>query len=191
MRLFINVERFNVEKFTDDKIAINLLNTENKTVRLVLPISLEIFNQNKKYSFTLYNVSLDKNNNNELIFKKIKKTKENRSEIYILIQSTNVVPDDVIIASNMVDKVDILQKFIIPSSEVDYGDYMSNIYLLKLRLNSNETFPIYLTSENSFCLTDHFVFYRVSGEKIKFDLFKTYIILNKRNRKDYISLSKI
>lgn len=118
----------------------------------------------------------------------------NEEEMYALLRSARAVTDDLFIPASMRDKVTVMQRIRFVDDEVDYGDYLSNVYLIKIKLKKKESLPIYMSYENPYSLDDHYVFYRSDFERGEYsvsNLLKTYILINDSNRNDYISLSSL
>lgn len=134
----------------------------------------------------LENVKMKKNKSS-YHFKKTKYHDER--VIYALIRSIEVVPDDVYIQRSMKDKVKVIKHIRFVDDEVDLGDFLCNVYFIRIKLDREEALPFYLTSTDPFCLEKHYIFYRLAEYSVNNG--KTYIILNDKNRNEYISLSEL
>ena len=140
----------------------------------------------------LENISLRKTSKNSYNIDSSKKTSERY--MYALIRSNACIPDDVFIPSYMKDKVTVLRRIRFIDTEADYGDFLSNVYLIKINLGWHESIPIYLASENPYVLRDHYVLYKLNswnGEYCISEKLETFIYIDKYNKNQYISLSEL
>lgn len=145
----------------------------------------------------LENISLQKTSKNSYRIDSYnidssKKTSERY--MYALIRSNASIPDDVFIPSYMKDKVTVLRRIRFIDTEADYGDFLSNVYLIKINLGWHESIPIYLASENPYVLRDHYVLYKLNswnGEYCISEKLETFIYIDKYNKNQYISLSEL
>lgn len=118
---------------------------------------------------------------------------DDNSVIYALIRNASIAVDDIFIPACMKDKVEVLERIRYVDEEADYGQYLSNVYLIKIKLDTQESLPIYFSSEHTTVLSEHNVIYNPSyeqGYKVYLNL-QTYILLNNSNRDEYISLSNL
>ena len=137
------------------------------------------------------NISLRKTSKNSYSIDFSKKTSERY--MYALIRSTAVVPDDVFISSAMQDKVTVLRRIRFVDDEVDYGDFLSNVYLIKIDLGCHESIPIYLAYDDPKLLEEHYVFYKTNWHE-EYHISKkltTFIYIDEYNKNQYISLSEL
>lgn len=137
------------------------------------------------------NISLRKTSKNSYSIDFSKKTSERY--MYALIRSTAVVPDDVFIPSAMKDKVTVLRRIRFVDDEVDYGDFLSNMYLIKIDLGCHESIPIYLAYDDPKLLEEHYVFYKTNWHE-EYHISKkltTFIYIDEYNKNQYISLSEL
>lgn len=137
------------------------------------------------------NISLRKTSKNSYSIDFSKKTSERY--MYALIRSTAVVPDDVFIPSAMKDKVTVLRRIRFVDDEVDYGDFLSNVYLIKIDLGCHESIPIYLAYDDPKLLKEHYVFYKTNWHE-EYHISKkltTFIYIDEYNKNQYISLSEL
>ena len=108
-------------------------------------------------------------------------------EIYALIRSTEVVPDDVYIPKEKSKNVKVIRRIRFVDDECDLGDFLSNVYFIKIKLDRKEKLPVYLTYEDSENLWKAIVFSRnvegtwIANTEIKPD----------KNEGKYISLSEL
>lgn len=118
--------------------------------------------------------------------------KQKEECIYALIRSTRIVPDDICIPACMRKNVEVMRRINFVDGEVDYGDFLSNVYLIKIKLKVDESLPVFM---NPYLLDDHYVFYRQEWNgKTRYQVtekLKTHIILSSHNRKKFISLSEL
>lgn len=128
------------------------------------------------------NISLRKTSKNSYSIDFSKKTSERY--MYALIRSTAVVPDDVFIPSAMKDKVTVLRRIRFVDDEVDYGDFLSNVYLIKIDLGCHESIPIYLAYDDPKLLEEHYVFYKTNWHE-EYHISKkltTFIYIDEYNK---------
>ena len=199
MKLFINKgicerkwnDNVKIEEDSKLKLSIpNYLETERRQeyIRFILP---DIKERALEKDFLLDNVTLEKTSKNT--YHAIYSEKHGEPYMYALLRSTEVVPDDVYIPASMRDRVKVLRRMRFFDDEVDYGDFLSNVYLIKIKLDLDESLPVYLTYSDSCLLKEHFVFYRLACDK-KYhvtDILNTHIQLNKNNIEEYISLAHL
>ena len=79
-------------------------------------------------------------------------------------------------------------------TEAEIGEFLASIYLIKVKLDKDESIPIYYAARKTRCLTKHDVIYRSSLHKNEYSVetgLTTWIMLNDKNKSDYISLSKL
>lgn len=173
----------------------NYLEKEHRQEKIKFYFDLDkITEKSLEQDVLLENISLKRTSKNSYHITSSKKTTERC--IYALIRSTKEVPDDVFIPASMKDKVEVIRRCRFIDDEVDYGDFLSNVYLIKISLNLNETLPVYLTRKDSELLTNHYVFFRVEdysarpNYKVSSKL-ETFIYINKNNKDEYVALSKL
>lgn len=144
-----------------------------------------------KKSVILEKVFVERKGKNNYHIKPQKSKKA--TSLYAILKNSKIVPSDIYIPANMKDKVKVIRKITCPDFEVDYGDFLSNVYLLKISLRKGECLPIFFTSSNPIVLNKHMVIYKsIFDERYDFnENLETYIILNKNNISDYISLSTL
>lgn len=139
----------------------------------------------------LKKISLSKMSKNSYQIESSKKRLE--PYMYALIRSTACLPDDVFIPACKKHKVTVLQRMRFIDAEVDLGQFLSNVYLIAISLDCHESIPIYLASCGSNCLEQHYVFYKTDFDEtygVSKEL-KTFIYIDKYNKNQYISLSKL
>lgn len=117
----------------------------------------------------------------------------NETCIYAIIRNTEIVPDDVFIPANKKDCVTVLKRMRFVDSEADLGDFLSNVYFIKIKLDSNDSLPVYITTTQPSVLDEHYVFYREpwNNQYYVTDIMETYIRINRKNKDEYISLSTL
>lgn len=123
-----------------------------------------------------------------------KTTEKNNDGVYALLRSTGVVPDDIFIPKDKKEKVEVIRRIRFMDTEAEIGEFLANIYLIKVKLEKDESIPIYYASRKTRCLTKHDVIYRSSLHKNEYSVetgLTTWIMLNDKNKSDYISLSKL
>ncbi|OKZ64345.1 MAG: hypothetical protein BHW02_06700 [Clostridium sp. 28_12] len=123
-----------------------------------------------------------------------KTTEKNNDGVYALLRSTGVVPDDIFIPKDKKEKVEVIRRIRYLDTEAEIGEFLANIYLIKVKLEKDESIPIYYAYRKTRCLTKHDVIYRSSLHKNEYSVetgLTTWIMLNDKNKSDYISLSKL
>ena len=123
-----------------------------------------------------------------------KNTEKNNDGVYALLRSTGVVPDDIFIPKDKKEKVEVIRRIRYLDTEAEIGEFLANIYLIKVKLEKDESIPIYYASRKTRCLTKHDVIYRSSLHKNEYSVetgLTTWIMLNDKNKSEYISLSKL
>ena len=123
-----------------------------------------------------------------------KTTEKNNDGVYALLRSTGVVPDDIFIPKDKKEKVEVIRRIRYLDTEAEIGEFLANIYLIKVKLEKDESIPIYYASRKTRCLTKRDVIYRSSLHKNEYSVetgLTTWIMLNDKNKSDYISLSKL
>ena len=157
---------------------------EIKFVFNIKGLRKESFNRN----LILEDIYLEKIDNNSYVINPADKKSE--KYMYALIRNASVVLDDVFIPRCMKDKVEVLRRIRFIDDEVDYGDFLSNVYLIRIKLECRESLPVYLTCSKPSVLREHYVFYRTDYNKeyCVSEKLKTFIYV-KENQ--YISLSEL
>lgn len=163
----------------------NYLEIGNEYVNFIIPASMEDLEQD----FLTSNISLNQIDKNTYNFKPTCPRTDNG--IYALIRSIAIIPDDLYIPTTLRDKIKVLRRIKVLDFEADMGHFLSNVYLVKIQLQTNETLPLYLTCTTPFALSEHYVFYNINRECDVTEKKDTYIILNHRNKNDFISLSDL
>lgn len=151
----------------------------------------EISKEDLERDCLLKNVSLRKTSKNTYHIKQSEKTTEQC--MYALIRSTAVIPDDVFIPTSMKDKVEVLRRIRFVDDEPDYGIFLSNVYLIKIKLNCHESIPIYLAYDNPYVLQEHYVIFKTEykDQYQVTDKLKTFIYIDEYNKDEYTSLSEL
>lgn len=202
MKLFINAGV--CERKWNNNVKFKEL--QNGCLKLIIPNYQEKQRMDEYVSFTLPKCK-EKDLEKDKLFESVRLTvvspnflyhvyggDKGCDETYALMRSTRAVTDDIFIPASMRDKVTVMQRIRFVDDEVDYGDYLSNVYLIKIRLNKKESLPVYMSYENPYSLDDHYVFYRADRDEGEYGvskLLKTYILINDSNKNDYISLSSL
>lgn len=158
----------------------------------------EISTEKLKKGFLLQNVTVKMKQNNakyELSrCKECNKDREKNNVFFALLRSTTTVPDDVYIPRKMKENVEVIQRFRVIDGEADYGDFLSNIYFIKIKLNVGQSLSIFYTHTKPYVLKEHDVIYRQKLDDSTYEVIrglKAHIIMDKQNRQDYISLSEL
>lgn len=145
-----------------------------------------------KENFFVKNVTMEKVRKD--MYYLAKNTEKNNDGVYALLRSTGVVPDDIFIPKDKKEKVEVIRRIRYLDTEAEIGEFLANIYLIKVKLEKDESIPIYYASRKTRCLTKHDVIYRSSLHKNEYSVetgLTTWIMLNDKNKSDYISLSKL
>ncbi len=202
MRLFINSgvckRKWNGNvsiRRKDGILTLRIPNYDPKTskhdyVEFILPT-----NCNKrmlKKDIVLSNLSLEKISENKYIFSKT--CYNSYAYIYALIRNSEIVSDDIYINSEEKSKIKVIRRLRFVDDECDYGDFLSNVYFLEIKLNPNEKVTLYPTYQNNSSQLDREIaFYR---SNLTFN--NPWIIEEKKirpisiiNDKRFISLSEL
>lgn len=170
----------------------NYLEDEHKTENINFVFNIDgISKKSLEKDLLLEKISLRKTSKSSYSIDLSKKISE--SYMYALIRSAAAIPDDVFIPSSMKDKVTVLRRIRFIDDEVDYGDFLSNVYFIQIDLGGHESIPIYLTYDNPYFLEEHYVFYKTDWDE-KYHIskkLKTFIYIDKYNKDQYISLSEL
>lgn len=151
----------------------------------------EISEKNFEKDFLLKDVAMRKTGQNTYQINHSEKSTER--QMYALIRSSTIIPDDVFIPTSMKHKVKVLRRMRFVDDEVDYGDFLSNVYLIRITLKCHESIPIYLTCHDPYFLQEHYVIYKTEHRK-EYKVTKqlqTFIYIDEHNKDEYISLSKL
>lgn len=166
----------------------NYLNEEKKNeyVEFVIP---DCNKKMLKKDILLLNLFLQQKEKNKYVFSK--DYDMNSRCMYALVRSVEVVPDDVYIPAYMKERVEVIRRLSFVDSEADVGEFLSNVYFIKITLEPGERIPICLTSQKATVIRERFYFYRPSIElnsdwEIRHDKQKLKI-----EYKNFISLSEI
>ena len=155
---------------------------EQQYVEFIIP---HIEESMLKTDLWIYNLVLEEITENRIVFSE--KYDSCTGEIYALIRSTEVVPDDVYIPKEKSKNVKVIRRIRFVDDECDLGDFLSNVYFIKIKLDRKEKLPVYLTYEDSENLWKAIVFSRnvegtwIANTEIKPD----------KNEGKYISLSEL
>ena len=174
MRLFIN------EGILKRKWNGNVsIRQKDGRVTLRIPNYDEVTKEEPYFEFIIPNAKRKMLKNNLWIY---------TGEIYALLRSTDVVPDDIYISKTQRKNVKVLKRLRFVDSECDLGDFLSNVYFIRIKLNRREELPIYLTYENAKNLRKAIVFRRNS-----LGMWNANIEVKKISNTEgkYISLSEI
>lgn len=194
MRLFIN------EGILKRKWNGNVsIRQKDGRVTLRIPNYDEVTKEEPYFEFIIPNAKRKMLKNNLWIYNVLPEETENRivfsescgsytGEIYALLRSTDVVPDDIYISKTQRKNVKVLKRLRFVDSECDLGDFLSNVYFIRIKLNRREELPIYLTYENAKNLRKAIVFRRNS-----LGMWNANIEVKKISNTEgkYISLSEI
>lgn len=198
MKLFINsgvCERkwngnVKIRELDNDKTELKIPNYLEKERREeYITFILPCVPEDLEKDLTIQRISLHKKNTKTYQIRK--ENEKNDKGIYALLRSTSVVPDDVFIPATMKDRVTIIRRIRFVDDEVDYGQFLSNVYLIKVNLRCDETLPVYMTYRNPYAITEQYVFYRNRYSYGITKKLETFIYVNKRNSKDFMSLSQL
>lgn len=195
MRLFINKgickRKWNGNIWVRQKDGIVTLrfpnyNEEKEDVEFVDFVIPNAKRKMIKNNTWIYNLILEKNTKNKIVF--ADSYDSHTGEIYALIRSTEAVPDDVYIKVDESKKVEVIRRIRFVDSECDLGDFLSNVYFIKIKLDRKEKVSLYLTYEDAKYLRKVIVFSRNTE-----GMWAANVEIKKDTNLDgkYISLSKI
>lgn len=106
----------------------------------------------------IYNILLEEITKKRIVFSE--SCEYYNGEIYALLRSTEAVPDDIYISKLRRKNVKVLKHLRFADSECDLGDFLSNVYFIRIKLDRGEKLPVYLTYEDSKDLRKAIVFIR-------------------------------
>lgn len=145
-----------------------------------------------KNDVIILNLSLEKISENKYIFTET--YYNDYSRIYALVRNADIVSDDIYIKSEEKSKVKVIRRMRFVDDECDYGEFLSNVYFLEIKLNPNEKFALYPTYQNNSGKLNKII--TVYRPKILFDA--PWFIEEKKiepisigNDKRFISLSEL
>ncbi len=156
---------------------------EQQYVEFIIP---HIEESMLKTDLWIYNLVLEEITENRIVFSE--KYDSCTGEIYALIRSTEFVPDDVYIPKEKSKDVKVIRRIRFVDDECDLGDFLSNVYFIKIKLDRKEKLPVYLTYEDSKNLWKAIVFAR-NAEGVW--IANTEIKPEKNYDGKYISLSEL
>ena len=202
MKLFINEGIWERDWYG----LIGIKELSDSRLKLTMPNYLEKVNKHEKVRFVFSNISV-KDLERDILLNNISLRKSGKNTynfihsigyhedyMYAFLRSTGKCADDVFIPASMKDKVEVIRKISFVNDEVDYGDFLSNVYFIKIKLEIKESLPVYLTSSNPRVLEEHYVFFRTDWGVKDYHVsekLKTFILLNEKNKKEFISLSTL
>ena len=134
----------------------------------------------------IYNVLLEEITENRIVF--AESCEYYTGEIYALLRSTEVVPDDIYVSKWRRKNVKVLKRLRFVDDECDLGDFLSNVYFVRIKLDRGEELPVYLTYEDAKNLRKAIVFRRTP-----IGMWNVNIEVKpaKNDKGEYISLSKL
>lgn len=193
-----------IRKVCDGKLKLTIPNyiedqDLEQYINFILPIKILPLQSEYKLNcdLMLNNISLIKINYNT--YEISSEVEKQEDCMYALLRSLHNCEDDICIPSAMRDKVDVIKRirFIDENLYFDYGEFLSNIYLIKITLTPNESIPIYLTMADTSYLDEYYIFHKnLQNEYFVSQLLKTkiditHIDIYDENGSEYISLSKL
>ncbi len=202
MRLFINSgvckRKWNGNvsiRRKDGMLTLRIPNYNPKTsrqehVEFILPTNCT--KKMLKKDVVISNLSLVEESENKYVFSEIHYNSYDR--IYALVRNSDMVSDDIYINSEEKSKIKVIRRLQFVDDECDYGDFLSKVYFLEIKLNPNEKVILYPTYQNNSSQLDREIaFYR---SNLTFN--NPWIIEEKKikpisiiNDKRFISLSEL
>ena len=95
----------------------------------------------------IYNVLLEDITEKRIVFSE--SCEYYTGEIYALLRSTEAVPDDIYVSKWRRKNVKVLKHLRFIDDECDLGDFLSNVYFIRIKLDRGEKLPVYLTYEDA------------------------------------------
>ena len=148
----------------------------NHEIELVIPNYLEDKGKYEEIKFVFQTASMNKEDIllNNISFKKINENlydirNSNKTSkcMYALLRSREIIPDDVFVPVAEKDKIKVLRKICLDDMEVDMGFFLSNVYLLEIKLDTEEEVPIYLAGKDSKDFSRYYIFSRKRNGEYK------------------------
>lgn len=170
-KIVLSFQDCNILKTKSRTVKIEFCNTEKKV------LNVESF---KKDIFLKDVILEQKDSKTYTIISQLRG--KNYGTCIALLRNTSTIPGEIYIPKKMTENIDIIRQIKIADIEADYGDFISEVYLLKVKLKCNQELPIFynhiehdaiLNKKNGICEV-------VQG-------LKTYHM----NKNDYISLSDL
>lgn len=134
----------------------------------------------------IYNVLLEEITEKRIVFSE--SGEYYTGEIYALLRSTEAVPDDIYVSKWQRKNVKVLKRLRFIDDECDLGDFLSNVYFIRIKLDRGEKLPVYLTYEDAKNLRKTIVFRRNS-----IGMWNANVEIKpaKNEEGEYISLSEL
>ena len=201
MRLFINDGIFQrnwnknvkIEELLSSKVRITITNYLASEIRheYIKFIFSDIDEDMLEKDILLDNVSLTRVSKNKYYI--TSSDTQEQPYMYALLRSAVGIPDDIFIPASMKNNVTVLRRIQFLDNDEFYGEFLSNVYLVKIKLDLGESLPMYLASERPNKLEEHYVFYKKNRSKryCVSEKMSTHIHLSKNNKDEYISLSEL
>lgn len=80
--------------------------------------------------------------------------------VYAILHSEELYPSDVFVPINKKENVKVLKKFKYPNYNIEYGNFVSTIYFVKLKIEDQKTLAIYMGPKDSKMQNKNFELYR-------------------------------
>lgn len=203
MKLFISKGLWKYRNY-----QIKLEKVDNKRTKLIICNLQDVSNSEEEYKnieFIIPKSSIDlKTTWNDYITSssKLRKTahgytfdeaaSDNSRVIYALLHYEKVVPSEIYIHDSMKSYVEVLENIKFYDVEPDYGEYLVNLYFVKITIPQNKTIPFYFSWKSDLkILENHLIFSNTPYYGLEVRNGKTYIILDSSETKNYIPLSKL
>lgn len=181
-KIELTIPNYIEDEHIEEYVKFVFINTKSEYIKLL----------RGGYSLLLFIANVEQTGKSTYSFILSDKAKEN-TVVYALVRSTNTISDDIFIPISMKEKVEVIKRIRPIDHDEDYGDFLANIYFIKIKLKLGESLPIFYTTSINPVLTKHDVIYYSDYEE-DYEIYrnlKTYIPINTHNITQYISLSKI
>lgn len=178
---------YNIEAL-DQKIVLsfqdcNILKTKSRTVKIEFcntekkVLNVESF---KKDIFLKDVILEQKDSKTYTIISQLRE--KNDGTFIALLRNTSTIPGEIYIPKKMTENIEIIRQIKIADIEADYGDFVSEVYLLKVKLKCNQELSIFYNhiEHDAILNKENEILEVVPG-------LKTYHM----NKNDYISLSDL
>ena len=170
-KIVLSFQDCNILKTKSRTVKIEFCNTEKKV------LNVESF---KKDIFLKDVILEQKDSKTYTIISQLRE--KNDGTFIALLRNTSTIPGEIYISKKMTENIEIIRQIKIADIEADYGDFVSEVYLIKVKLKCNQELSIFYNH------IEHDAILNKENETLEVvPGLKTYLM----NKNDYISLSDL
>lgn len=170
-KIVLSFQDCNILKTKSRTVKIEFCNTEKKV------LNVESF---KKDIFLKDVILEQKDSKTYTIISQLRE--KNDGTFIALLRNTSTIPGEIYISKKMTENIEIIRQIKIADIEADYGDFVSEVYLIKVKLKCNQELSIFYNH------IEHDAILNKENETLEVvPGLKTYHM----NKNDYISLSDL